>query len=111
MGEKMSDALKNTGQYFPEIPMGLEPRVGILTKESNNKNAIRTKSIEGRFNALPVEEVEFSIWGKSLSKDMEVRLVITSPVEELLINVDGTVVFKTESGSQYRLDYTTREEG
>lgn len=97
-------------QYFPEIPMGLKTRKGILTKVSNNPNALRTKSIEGTFNALPVEEREFSIWGKALTKGLQARLVVTSPVEEILIKIDGSIVFKTLSGSQYRLDYITTEE-
>jgi hypothetical protein len=107
----MNDTLKNNTMYFPEIPFGNSPGYeGILTNESPNHNNLRTKSVQGTFKKIPKVGERFVIFGSSLTPGGIARMVSTSPVESMDYELIGSVVFKTETGSTYRLDYHRVEE-
>lgn len=84
---------------------------GTLTKVSSNKNALRTKSIDGVFNKLPTLRESFHILGASLTKYDEnvdgtpIRLVSTSPIVEIRYDIGKCLTFKTYSGTKYHLKY------
>ena len=82
---------------------------GRLTKISNNKNALRTKYIDGFFNDLPTINKSFHILGASLTKDegdgVPLRLVTTSGVVEIIYDIKKSITFKTYSGTEYCLEY------
>jgi len=103
--------------YFPEIP-GIggpfkhAPQYsGILSNESPNHNNLRTNSVKGQFSKPPKIGEMFCMVGESLDPSASMRHVNTSPVVSMDYELIGVVVFKTESGSTYRLDYHRIEEG
>ena len=104
--------------YFPEIP-GIggpfkhAPQYsGVLTNESKDHNNLRTDSVKGQFSKLPQVGHFFNIVGESLTPEANMRYVNTSKVKKILRELRGqTMVFETESGSKYRLDYYPIEEG
>jgi hypothetical protein len=84
---------------------------GVLTNESSNHNNLRTKSVKGMFRKKPTIGESFTIIGKSLSSAGNVRLVTTSHVVSFRQELPDTVViFETETGSTYRLDYYRTDE-
>jgi hypothetical protein len=97
--------------YFPDIPFSNSPGYeGILTNESPNHNNLRTKSVQGPFKTPPKKGEPFVILGEPLNKQASLRYVTTSRVESMDYALIGPAVFKTESGSTYRLDYHRVEE-
>lgn len=116
----MNDTLKNNGLYFPEIPMTdseysagfpVAPLYeGLLTKLSDNKGGLRTKTVQGTFNKVPRKGQRFTIMGEPLLEGATMRLVNTSVVTEIINHLGGTITFRTEN-SKYRLDYYKREAG
>ena len=116
----MNDTLKNNtmyfpeiqlNNYFPEIPFDNRPGYeGVLTNESPDHNNLRTKSVQGTFRKTPEVGKVFWIFGKPLTEGALTRSVNTSPVKSIKHEMDGVVVFETESGSTYRLDYFQIEE-
>lgn len=108
------DSTLNHSLYFPDIPMPTAKQPGyegILTNESPNHNNLRTKSVEGQFRKLPEEGRAFFIFGEPLNKAANLRSINTSPVKSIKHELRGsTMLFKTETGSTYRLDYYRIEE-
>ena len=81
---------------------------GKLTKLSDNKNALRTNEIEGKFEHLPKVGQSFTIIGEPLKKGMLCRLVMTTAVEELLNPEYGVYILNTVN-STYRLEVDENE--
>ena len=75
---------------------------GKLEKISDNDNALRTNDIEGNFAILPQVGKRFVIIGEPLEAGYGVRVVSTSPVQEINIEGNGAIVFRTLN-SIYRL--------
>lgn len=77
---------------------------GTLTRmKFADGHALRTDSVEGTFSRLPTEGHGFLMMGAPLEPGFDGRLVATSKVVEVVRENDSTVVFKTESGTHYRL--------
>lgn len=84
---------------------------GILSNESPNHNNLRTTSVQGQFANLPEVGKMFTMVGEALTPEATMRYVNTSIVKDIGFNIaDQTIVFETESGSTYRLDYSRIEE-
>jgi hypothetical protein len=81
-------------------------KTGTLTKISDNKNALRTKSVAGVYQQNPTIGAPFSIYGKALSLNVGMRAVITSPVISVATIDENVVEFSTEN-SKYRLQEKT----
>lgn len=73
-----------------------------ITKISDNKNALRTDSMEGFFLESPQIDKPFTIFGESLDPIMSARVVITSPVKS--IEDTGNKVIINTQNSTYQLD-------
>lgn len=82
---------------------------GTLTKVSDNKNAMRTTSMDGFFIDFPTVNREFHIVGTSLTENKDdgvpIRLISTSIVTEILEYGSNGFTFKTYSGTIYSLKY------
>lgn len=82
---------------------------GTLTKISNNKNNMRTESMDGFFSEFPTVNESFHIVGHSLVEikgdGFPVRLISTSVVVEIISHIEKSILFKTNSDTKYCLDY------
>lgn len=74
-----------------------------LTKISNNKNALRTDSIEGMFIDLPKIDSSFTIFGEPLNPIADARMIYTSYVKEIKMESDKVITLITEN-SEYQLE-------
>ena len=76
---------------------------GVLTRINSSHKNLRTDEIEGLFQEIPVVGQRFRIAGEPLDKASSVRLVITSPVEEVRLHPEkGSLEFWT-GNSHYGL--------
>ncbi len=55
----------------------------ILTKLSDNENALRTPHVRGFAPAAPVVGQSFNMWSEALEAEGGVRYIRTSPVQEI----------------------------
>jgi len=81
---------------------------GTLTKISDNKNAMRTKSMDGIFDEFPTINERFNIVGTSLidmGDGVSLRLISTNTVIEIIYDIKRSITFKTFSGTKYCLEY------
>jgi hypothetical protein len=92
---------ENTAARYLGIESPREGTLGTLERLESSHRHLRTDSITGMFAEPPRAGVSFSMVGESLTPEMDLRLVITSPV--LDVEIDAmSYTFRTRN-STYRL--------
>ena len=81
-----------------------------LTKLSDNKNAIRTSSVEGHLMEAPATGQGLCLHAPPIEEGFDVRVLLTSPVVKLVEEEQGTLKVYTEN-SVYRIEMLEGTEG
>lgn len=72
---------------------------------------LRTETVEGMTNKLPKINERFFMISSALEKGKNIRTISTSPVKSIEYSDEkNTEVFKTRTGSEYKVTYEKIEE-
>ncbi len=74
-----------------------------LTKVDSTNQNLRSSEILGWAHDLPEYGKRFEMYSAPVDPDMDLRVISTSPVAEIIGQDDETVVFKTQN-STYKLE-------
>lgn len=75
-----------------------------LTKLKSSHQNLRTNVITGHTNMLPTKGFPFVLYGEPLTEEGDGRVVVTTPVTEVIQERDDYLEFTT-ANSTYGLDY------